>query len=127
MALDLATLDTAALCEEGAELELTHPKTGEGLGVFITVAGIDSKKWRRALNAIGEKRANKRSKLTAEEGIAGAVDILARCTIAWRNVTLDGAELPCTEENARTLYTRLPWVREQVDTFASDRGSYLQD
>ena len=124
--LDLAALDTAALCEQGAELELVHPGTGAPLGVWITMAGIDSRIWRGAVAAQTWSRRGRRD-LTPDEIQAGAVDILARCTLGWRGVVLEGKELPCTMENARMLYSRLPWVREQVDRFASDRASYLRD
>lgn len=125
--LDLANLDTAALCERGAELELAHPGTGAPLGVFVTVAGVDSRTWRGAQNAVSEKRRSRRGPLTGEEIRAGQAEILARCTLAWRGVTFEGAELPCTVENARMLYARLPWMADQLDAFASDRASFLRD
>lgn len=126
-ALDLASLDTAALCEQGAELELTHPATGAPLGVYLTLAGVDSKSWRKATAALAEKRLGKRGKVSAEEVQTGGVEILARCTLGWRGVVVDGQEMPCTVNNARTLYGRFPWIFEQADRFASDRGSYLRD
>lgn len=124
---DLASLDTVALCEQGAELELVHPGTGAPLGVFVTVAGLDSRTWRRAVDAQNEKRRSRRGPATQEEALAGTVDILARCTLAWRGVAFEGEELPCTVENARMIYTRLPWLREQVDLFASNRAFFLRD
>lgn len=129
---DLACLDTAALCEQGAELELTHPATGEPLGVYLTLAGVDSKAWRKATAALAEKRLGRRGKVSAEEMQAAGLEILARCTLAWRSginsiVRIDGEEMPCTPENARELYERFPWIFEQADRFASDRGSYLRD
>lgn len=126
-ALDLASLDTAALCEQGAELELTHPATGAPLGVYLTLAGVDSKTWRKATAALAEKRLGKRGKVSAEEVQTGGVEILARCTLGWRGVVVDGQEMPCTVNNARTLYGRFPWIFDQADRFASDRGSYLRD
>lgn len=41
--IDLASLDTQAACEQGAELELLHPATGQPLGVYLTLAGVDSR------------------------------------------------------------------------------------
>ena len=58
--LDLASLDTAALCEQGAELELTHPATGAPLGVYLTLAGVDSKTWRKATAALAERQGLRR-------------------------------------------------------------------
>ena len=125
--IDLASLDTATLCEQGAEMELTHPATGAPLGVYLTLAGMDSKIWRKAVAALADKRLAKRGKVSAEEIQERGIEILARCTLGWRNVVVDGQELPCTLDNARLAYQRFPWIREQADLFASDRGSYLRD
>ena len=131
LAFDLASLDTVSRGDSGAELELLHPATGEGLGVYLTIAGVDSKAWRRASAAVGAQRAGKR-RLTADDIVASGIEILARCTMAWRSgdkatVVVDGQELACSLENARTLFTRFPWAREQADVWASDRANYLRD
>ena len=123
--IDLASLDTAALCERGAELELNSPATGEPLGVYLTLAGVDSKAWRRAASALAEKRARQRHRVTADEVRTGTIEILARCTLAWRGVVVSGQELPCNVENARELYSRFPWICEPADAFCSDRGAFL--
>lgn len=124
--VDLASLDTVARCEQGAELELTSPATGDPLGVYLTLAGVDSRAWRAASAELAEKRLKKRG-VSAEDIRGDGIEILSRCTLAWRNVMVDGRELPCTPENARALYQRFPWIFEQADRFASDRASYLRD
>ena len=125
--IDLADLDTSAACDEGAELELVHPRTQVGLGMFITMYGVDSKIWRRALSDVGERRARKRGTPSLDEVRAQNIEILARCTRSWRGIRVDGGEPPCTYENARALYTRFPWITDQVDAFAGDRGNYISD
>ena len=125
--IDLASLDTAARCEQGAELELRHPRTDAGMGVFITLVGIDSRTYRKARAEMIDRQLARRGRPDFDERQESTVSALAACTTGWRNVVLDGKELPCTPENARTLYTRFPWIREQVDAFTSDRGAYLPD
>lgn len=39
---DLASLDSAAKAEDGAELEVLHPISGEKLGIAIRLAGTDA-------------------------------------------------------------------------------------
>lgn len=121
--IDLATLDTQASSEAGAELELVHPATGEELGIFITLAGADSGQWRRAVADVANRRGRK--KITAEDARRDGIEIIARCTLSWRNVRVDGEDLPCTLENAKKLYTRFNWMREQADAFCSDRANFL--
>lgn len=132
---DLATLDTAALCDLGAELELRHPGTNAPLGVYLTLAGLDSQSWRKAVSSLAEQRLAGRSRSHAPTRLPdfpvdpheSGIEILARCTLSWRHVQVDGKSLSCTLENARMLYRRFPWIFEQADRFASDRASYLRD
>lgn len=130
---DLATLDTTATAEQGARLELRHPATDEPLGAVLVLAGTDSKTFRRHeatnLNRFIERMSKgKRAKgKSAEEQERESLDMLVACTLSWSGVVLDGVEPPCTPENALTLYTRLPWVKEQARDFMMDRGNYLRD
>ena len=45
--IDLADLDPATACAKGYELELVHPVSERGLGVFITVQGSESEAYQR--------------------------------------------------------------------------------
>ena len=65
--------------------------------------------------------------LDPEKFEAEGIEVLAACTLGWKGVVVDGAPLPCSRDNAIMLYTRFPWLREQVDQFVSDRSVYLQD
>ncbi len=40
--MDLMNLDTTTRAEAGAELEIKHPKSGKGIGFFLTIKGADS-------------------------------------------------------------------------------------
>lgn len=121
--IDLATLDTQASSEAGAELELVHPATGDPLGIFITLAGSDSGQWRKAVADVATRRGRK--KVSAEDARRDGIEIIARCTLTWRNVRVDGEDLPCTLENARKVYSRFNWMREQADAFCVDRANFL--
>lgn len=123
--IDLAVLDTQELAEEGVEFELAHPVSGEPLGVFIKMAGADSRCYRRALADAADQRKSRRTTpaLLRQEGIG----ITARCTLAWRNVALDGADLPCDYDNARKLYSRFDWIREQADAAMHDRANFIRN
>ncbi len=131
-AFDFATRDVAAKAEAGAELDVLDPVTGESVGVTITLAGADSAVHRKATATISKRRMASmkgfRNKgFDPEKLDAESVEVLAACTLGWRGVVVDGAPLPCSRDNAIMLYTRFPWLREQVDQFVSDRSAYLQD
>ena len=127
--VDLSTLDVSAIAEQGAILNVTHPVSGQNLGVSIRLAGADSEIYRKAMRAAAARRINsrRRSALTPEEMEQEALELLAKATLGWEGVVLDGETLPFSPENARRLYGRFPWIKEQVDLFIVDRGNFLQD
>lgn len=131
-AFDFAARDVAAKAEEGAELEVLDPVTGEPVGVYITLAGADSSLHRKATATITKRRLNGQKGFRAkgfdpEKVEAESIEILAACTLSWKGVVVDGAALPCSRDNAIKMYTRFPWLREQVEQFIGDRSAYLQD
>ena len=85
---DFATRDSAAKAEEGAELKVVDPLTGDGVGVFITLAGADSAVHRKASATITKRRVNKakgfRSQMfDPEVADAESIEVLAVCTLSW--------------------------------------------
>lgn len=135
--MDFSKLDTTKHADEGAELELLSPiddtvlrdeKTGEA--VTIKVIGTDSKDYTKVYQKIQDRRIQKRFKkgkttITAAEMQEEAMDMLVACTKGWKHIEIEGKELAFSEDNARMLYTKFPWVREQVDAFVSDRANFL--
>jgi len=128
MSTDLAKLNS----EDEATYEVVHPSTGEPLGIKITVAGIDSKKYRDAQRKLSNKRLKQtfgrgvvNKTPTVEEFEAETIDILAKCTLSWEKVVWEGNDLPCTYENAKMIYGNLIWLRDQVDAFINDRANFL--
>lgn len=127
---DFASRDSAATCERGAEMEVLDPVRDEPTGVFITLAGADSAIHRRASAQIAKRRAKGGFRMKGfdpDKYLAESIEVLAACTLDWKNVKLDGAALPCSRDNAIMLYTRFPWLREQADAFISERANYLSD
>ena len=122
--------DTASAAESGAFLHLEHPTTGEKLydgdtAVGITLRGQDSRTFRQASHDISNKRMERQvKKLTAEALERNTRELLAACTVDWQCIEMNGEPLKCTRENADRLYAELPWIREQVDAFVSNRANF---
>jgi hypothetical protein len=130
--MDLSTLDTTAVSETGAKMEVTHPVSGALLaGTSIVLAGQDSDRYRAMDRKISNKRLaqsgnGQRLKLTAESLEADNLNKLVACTISWEGIAFGGSPKECTPENVREAYTRLPWLREQAETFIGDRANFLK-
>lgn len=144
--MDLSTLDTVAGSEAGFELELCRPDTQEPVGVYITVLGRDSERFRKTQAEHNRRRMAKMQKsgtlrvnLTSEELERETIELLVACTVSWRTedergerdtskpvIRIKGEELDCTPENAARLYRQWPWVKEQVDQAVVDRANFLK-
>ena len=125
---DLNFFDTSLKANTGVEYTLKHPATGEDLDISFTLLGVDSDAFQEL------ERAKKRTRLktqkidiTVEELENQTLDTLTAMTIGWKNVVLDGKELEFSPENARRIYSKFPWVREQIDGVIGNRALFLPD
>ena len=126
MTFDLAKLDTAKVAEEGAELRVAHPTTGEDLGITITLIGTDSKTFRDISKSRATASLKKKTReIDLDQNESDAVDLLAKCTKGWAGITENGKEVVFSYDNAVQLYTKYLWLREQIDRFMADRSNFL--
>lgn len=134
--VDLSQFDTVKHAEAGMDMllrfngvALKDDKTGQP--VTIRLMGKDAGDFRRRSHEI----ANKRIELSATKGVQlnfsseemelEHIELLVMLTKGWSGISLDGAELAFSEDNARKLYKRFPWLREEVDKFTGTRTNYL--
>lgn len=129
-AFDLATFDGLVEAQEaGLDVEILSPD-GKPLGpdgFRIKIAGVDSKRFRSIRREfISDDLARQTTAdLTPEEQDDRQIRTLARCTLSWSAVRLGGEELPFTEVNARMLYRRFPFIRDQVEMKAGRRAAFM--
>lgn len=91
---DLGELDVAQASEKGAEIELLHPVSNEGLGQFISVLGRESQLFRDYVEernndmkrkaAVAARRGRQPEITTHSEDEARAVAFIAKCTLGFR-------------------------------------------
>lgn len=125
---DLANIDPTSLADEGVEMEITHPSTGEGIGMFILLCGSDSDRYRNAERKILNKRlSNPSAKQSVERLEESSLKLLIGCTLGFRNLVLNGKSYEYNQDNIRKLYINHRWIKEQVDAFIADRGNYLKN
>lgn len=129
---DLAQIDLVKASNEGREVEITHPITGDPLGMFVRVLGRESDTFREIIQDRIDKqieqqaKAKRRSKpKTVAQGEEEAVELLAACTTGWRGVVLEGKELEFTVANVKMVYKHWAWFRAQVDDAIGDLSGFL--
>lgn len=114
--------------EEGIDVDILHPVTGDELGIKIRVAGVDSERFRRARHAVQEKRIQRRSvkRQTPAEIDEENLSSLAQCIISWSGVVIDGKAIELTHDSAVDVLRRYPFLRDQVDVAVGDRAGFMQ-
>ena len=135
--MDLSNLNVSALADAGITVQLRHPATGEKLfndkkepePMTIVVAGSDSALFRGELKArIRQANLNKKRKddVDIEEIERRGVELIAKCTLSWSGLQLDGKDLPFSYQAAVKLYGEHSWIKEQVDAAMADRSELFK-
>lgn len=133
--LDLAKTNIAEAAEAGVEFELVIPKSKAPTGAFIKVRGPESKTVRdfmrkfytemQAKNAMARKRGREVEEITLDDAETIAINQAVVRVISWRGITENGKEIAFSEEAAREIFRKHPWIREQV-VEESDSILYFQ-
>lgn len=147
--IDLASLDTIKGSNDGFDVRLYDPGTNEDIDIVISVLGQDSDEFQKVNRAQSKRRMAKVQKggfrntnISVEEVDHNRIELLAACTTGWKTlavkdekgdrievkptILLDGKELEFSIDNAESLYTRFPWIREQVDVAIGDRANFIK-
>lgn len=137
MQFDLAQIDTKTLAEAGVDMpvRLLDGKpliARNGERVYITLLGSDSQKYRALTRSQVRKRmeqlAGGKQTLTdadMDETDREVLDVLVACTVGWKGVLdTDGQAIEFQDENVRKLYLAYPVVRDQVESFISNRANF---
>lgn len=114
----------------GSDLTIRHPVTGEKTDIVITLLSADSQKYQNGLNRLADKRSRmllkgKRRNLSIAELRTENIELYAECTLGWKNISFDKTPFEYSRENAVALYTDFPWIFEQVEEFVEDRANFL--
>jgi len=129
--MDLMNLDTTTRAEAGAELEIKHPKTGKGIGFFLTIKGADSRAYKAALKDVMKRATPETTSNEVKEAV------LVACVTGWRAeelvdgkmcacpVLLDGKEIQFNEPNLKKVLDRMPTIRDQALAFQDARANFL--
>ena len=141
MTFDIA-LARADLLEDGAFLQLTDAKNvplfyADESGkhpVGIHMRARNSRIGLAAIRANGNKRLDVARKqgnftTTVEGNEAETTELLVALTASWTFDTYEGAEFPCTPENARRFWSddkNVRWRRDAED-FISSEANFMKE
>ena len=116
---DLFTVDSH---EAGAEMQV-QDENGNKLKMFITVAGPDSKVFRKVKVKLRTKLLKGGENVDIEAIRAKA---LADVTLGWRGFKSKGKKLEFSIEKVEQLYNCAPYVMDQLDQFVNKRLNFTK-
>lgn len=145
-AFDFDALDIATAADSPFELELVHPESKEGLGVFISVLGAEGDTFQRYLREENNRtrrktfEAQRRGKpeepSTAEEDEDRILRAIAVCITGWRTVVegksepvivWSGRKIEFSRDNAIAWMRKFRWVRAQINEATAELRNFIKD
>lgn len=119
--------------DDGREIEIPHPITGAGTGLFVTVASYQSERVKArqremANTALREQKRNPKKVGTVQEFEQRANEIVATAVLDWRGFEDGGKPLECTPTNVMAVLENpdLWFIGEAIDKAADDQVAFLK-
>lgn len=125
---DITSIDVVAKAEEGIDIVIVNPRTGERTDLEIKVKGVYSSKVRELLaKAVQRDEMRKKSRMVAQNSTDDISMLLASVTLGWKNMFERGKELPFSRGEAERIYSEYPLIRGQVWEAVNDVGNFISD
>lgn len=128
----LSTLDLSTINELAeADVVIKHPVTGAPTGALVTLAGPEHPKRKQLIFTRTRKLRAKFQKSgkvqldDPEDEEADGVSYLAACTLGWIGFSESGKEVPFSTQAAVDLYSRIGWLRAQINQALEDRENFI--
>lgn len=118
-------MDLDQLCVDEGVMVVRNPFSNEpmlheGEPITITLYSAESDVMRRFMQRQTDRmqdEARRGTILSTQEREERDTEALVKATKAWSAMPIGGKNLECTPANATLAYTRLPWLRRQVDQY----------
>lgn len=136
--MDISRFNTVDQSEAGSWLKLKDWDMVTEIGAEILVLGPDSaeanaismeqeRKSREVLaDIMTRKGPGAKVKIDEESKTARDVDMAVRITKDWKDIDWDGKKFPYSKANAVQLYSKSPFIRDQVLSFYNDRLNFTK-
>jgi hypothetical protein len=141
----LKSLNTKQKADEGIDIEIFHPATGDSLGIFIHMLGSDSQAYLDAERQINRQQIeqSKRTRdftmgMNYDQQQSSLVKKMTACFISWKEKKEDGTfketievepgvELEATPDNFQKIIKDRGffWIRQQVQTGMDNVTNFL--
>lgn len=107
-----------------SECVIIHPETGKKTDIVIHVISSEHPDFKSKNLELARKSIKKKDDIS--EFVEKKNQIVAASIVGWKNITIAGKELKYSQANAIKLLGEYPWIRDQVDTFATERENFFK-
>lgn len=122
-------MDLSKIVAIEKEIDITHPVSGEPIGLRIKLLPGSTKQVEKVRREIANERISKGDKkFTADDLENGAYRIVIASVSDWEwlgDTTFKGEKPECTAANVRKVLDALPWMKDQIDRAISDTASFF--
>lgn len=126
--MDLTKLETKTQADAGMWFRPVGPD-GKALDCEFLLMGRDSVEFARYQDELFlEAQARiikKQAPAPVEPSDARSARYVARMTKDWKGVEWEGKPLPFSKENAEMVFSRVPFLRDQADSFIGARDNFF--
>lgn len=123
-------LDISQIVPKERTVELTHPGTGEKLGITLNLMSADDPRLKRTQRALMDQRSERQRRnkiMTAEEMEAGMIKLLAQTITGWNwgERKWKGETPVYSTRTAMQLLTESEWIYKQVNDAVGDVAAFF--
>jgi len=130
--LDLSNF-TSDKANVAVDVVFKNPVTLEPTDLVFQIVGLDSTAAQECLDRQQAKRFSDMSKDDAnmnafdpKENRESLVELLATCTVGWKNLIWHGEELEFSKANAIMVYAQVPAIRDQLNKATGSRKLFFK-
>lgn len=111
--------------------EITHPGTGENIGIRVTIMSPNDKRLKRVIRRITDQnlQKNKRGKgIKAEDIEENQLELISNALTGWEwygDATFQGEKPEFTVENVKKVCKEFPEFMEQIDEEMGDTSRFF--
>jgi hypothetical protein len=124
-------MDLSSIKASASTVEILHPATSEPIGLTIGLRPSTHPAVKEVVRRFtNDNLSFNKKKLTAEKLEAHNLERLVSATesFAWSgDASWGGEKIEATPANVRTVYTKAPWIKDQVDEALGDQARFFRE
>lgn len=123
-------MDIADIVPGEIEIEIKHPKTGEGMGIFVKLMSYDDARMKSVRKKITDRRLylDARGKnFKADELEENRNELTFAAMVGWRwdGVTFEGRDPEFNRKEVFAVFNKYAWFVEQLDEVLGESKNFF--